>query len=368
MKVQEGTLPASNKKIVLVLDDNYEPIQPIQRYLRYLEDLGRSPNTIISYARNLKIYWEFLRDNHLNWYEVKLDNLADFIYWLRSPEPGAIPLHSEQAVRSERTVNHILTTVCSFDAFHARLGNIEGADPYTYKSPGKRSYKPFLYGIAKTKEVKSKLLKIKEPKKFPGCLTSQQVKQLVEACNTLRDKFLVCLLYETGMRLGEALGLRHEDIHSSGENEIVVVPREDNYNSARAKSKHERSIHVPKELMSLYSAYLVEEYPEDIDSDYVFVNCWDGEIGIPLKPSIVKKLFQRLQKKTGIKVSPHLLRHTHATELIRQGWDMAHVQKRLGHADVQTTINTYIHLTNQDMKEEYQKYLETRENNQNASR
>jgi len=55
-------------------------------------------------------------------------------------------------------------------------------------------------------------------------------------------------------------------------------------------------------------------------------------------------LFKRLAKKTGIKASPHLMRHSHATELIRAGWDMAHVQKRLGHANIQTTINTYVHL------------------------
>ncbi len=71
----------------------------------------------------------------------------------------------------------------------------------------------------------------------------------------------------------------------------------------------------------------------------------------------------RLSKKTSIQLTPHLLRHTHATELIRAGWDLAHVQKRLGHADIQTTINTYIHLTDEEMQIEYQTYLETRENN-----
>jgi len=95
--------------------------------------------------------------------------------------------------------------------------------------------------------------------------------------------------------------------------------------------------------MKLYSNYLIEEYPED--SDYVFVNCWDGEIGQPLEYGATNGLFKRLAKKTGIKASPHLMRHSHATELIRAGWDMAHVQKRLGHANIQTTINTYVHLT-----------------------
>jgi len=85
-----------------------------------------------------------------------------------------------------------------------------------------------------------------------------------------------------------------------------------------------------------------------------------GEIGTPLKYKTVDSLFRRLSKKMNTKVTPHLLRHTHATELIRAGWDMAYVQKRLGHKDIQTTINTYIHLTDKDLIEEYQKYLQSR--------
>jgi len=54
------------------------------------------------------------------------------------------------------------------------------------------------------------------------------------------------------------------------------------------------------------------------------------------------------------------MRHSHATELIRAGWDMAHVQKRLGHANIQTTINTYVHLTDDDLQQEYA-YLQRRE-------
>ncbi|MDJ0535658.1 MAG: tyrosine-type recombinase/integrase [Xenococcaceae cyanobacterium MO_207.B15] len=74
----------------------------------------------------------------------------------------------------------------------------------------------------------------------------------------------------------------------------------------------------------------------------------------------VDSLFRRLRKKTGIYVTAHLLRHSHATNLVRAGWDMSYVQKRLGHSDIQTTINTYVHLLDDDLKAEYQKYLEQR--------
>lgn len=84
-------------------------------------------------------------------------------------------------------------------------------------------------------------------------------------------------------------------------------------------------------------------------------------IGLPITYRTIDNLFRRLSKKTEIQVNPHLLRHTHATELIRAGWDMSYVQKRLGHADIQTTINTYIHLSDEDLMEEYNKYIAKRE-------
>ncbi|MDT9071361.1 tyrosine-type recombinase/integrase, partial [Escherichia coli] len=68
------------------------------------------------------------------------------------------------------------------------------------------------------------ILKLKEPKRIPEILTANQVRQLYMVCNSLRDKLLVLMLYETGMRIGECLGLRHEDI-KSWDKTVNVVPR-----------------------------------------------------------------------------------------------------------------------------------------------
>jgi integrase/recombinase XerD len=362
MLVQEGRLPNSTRPIWLVLDDNYQPIEPITAYLRYLDSLEKSPNTVRTYAYNLKLYWEFLHHQQLHWQEVNLEQLADFIHWLRNPQPaGVMSIQPQTSNRTEKTINHALNTVSMFYEFHIRLGQVQGVTTHTYQVQPGRKFKPFLHHISKGKEVKTRLLRIREPKTFPGCLSAEQVKELLSGCHRIRDKFLICLLYETGMRIGEVLGLRHEDIRSQGVNEIHVIPRADNINSSSAKSGVPRVLHVSKELLKLYSSYLIEEYPDDIDCDYVFVNCWDGEIGKPMRYGSVEGLFKRLEKKTGIKVNPHLLRHTHATELIRAGWDMAHVQKRLGHSSIQTTINTYVHLTEDDLRQEYDKYLATKE-------
>ncbi|BDA69113.1 integrase family protein [Rivularia sp. IAM M-261] len=357
MKVQRIKLPSNGKNTWILIDDNYLPINPVNNYLRHLESIEKSPNTVSNYAYHLKLLWEFIQDSKFDWREINQSYLANFILWLRSPNPRIISIQQQEAKRTERTINTILSAVYNFYEFHKRNGTVNSVDAYRYINPANRKYKPLLYEMSKNKAVRTKLLKLKEPKVFPGILNLEQIKQLVDCCHSQRDKFLVMLLYETGMRIGEALGLRHEDINSvAGKNEIRIVTRNNNFNNARGKSRNERILQVPGSLMKLYSSYIINEYP-DVDSDYVFVNIWKSEAGSPMQYSTVTGLFKKLKKQTGIKINAHLFRHTHASELIKSGIDMAYVQKRLGHSSIQTTINTYVHLNDDDMREAYEKYL-----------
>lgn len=81
----------------------------------------------------------------------------------------------------------------------------------------------------------------------------------------------------------------------------------------------------------------------------------------PLCYPAAKILFIILSKKCEFYVRPHMLRHTHATSLVGAGWDMALVQKRLGDASVQTTINTYTHIDTKQMKDAFKSYLSKKE-------
>ena len=79
------------------------------------------------------------------------------------------------------------------------------------------------------------------------------------ACEHSRDRFLVALLSETGMRIGQALGLRHGDFVSR-DLAVHIVPRKDNANGARTKTRYESVIPISVPLARLYSAYMFEEY------------------------------------------------------------------------------------------------------------
>ncbi len=359
MKVQRVRYPDDGEVSWLVLDNDYLPIAPIHQFLRYLENVEKSPNTIRAYAYHLKLYWEFLTGTRRDWTQIRLGDLADFVHWLRDPQPGTLPLGPRESKRRETTINAILTAVTSFYEFHQRDGRAGELAIYREAFIPNRRYKNFLYHLSKRKPVRTRLVQLKAAKRLARTLTPAQVQQLIAACPRYRDQFLLCLLYDTGMRIGQALGLRHQDV-VSWENEIRVIPRFDNANRARAKGFEPYTVHVAPRLMRLYSDYLVYEFDE-IESDYVFVNLWGGRIGEPMTYANVVDLFRRLAKKTGIAVHPHLLRHTHATELIESGWDAALVQRRLGHADVQTTVNTYTHLSDRALKEAHRRFAAGRE-------
>lgn len=373
MKVQRIQIPRSNhgdlingnpQYSYLVLGDDYLPIKPVREYIKYLENGEKSPFTIRSYAYHLMLLFEFLEYKNIQWESVKFLDLSEFIKWLRFPpsssSPQVIDFHKvEKASRSEKTVNTIIAAVVAFYEYHARLGKVELPIVHEWRTPyGNANYKPLLYHISKGKPQKRSLLKLKEPKTKPPTLTAEEINQLVETCTHLRDRFLICLLAESGMRVGQVLGLRHSDVRSF-DNIIKIVPRNDNVNGARSKTDTEFEIDVSVDLMRLYADYLIYEFG-DIESDYVFVNLWGGDIGRPMSYNAVKDLFNRLKQKTGINVYPHIFRHTHATDLLRDKWDSAYVQKRLGHKSVMTTINIYSHISSEDLKIAHGEYLERR--------
>ena len=109
------------------------------------------------------------------------------------------------------------------------------------------------------------------PGKLPRVLTVAEAQAILDACDHLRDRFLLAVLWDAGVRIGEALGLRHEDI-SAAEQSVTIVPR-DNDNRARSKSREQRTVPVGAQIIRLYADYLHGEYG-DLDSDYVFVNFW----------------------------------------------------------------------------------------------
>lgn len=347
--VQRIVVPDSKERS-WVLFDRGRPVLAANHYLLYLHHLGRSPNTVRAYAHHLQAFSTFLNEDKRDWTTLNLTELAHFVAWLRRPET------SNNRPRSNTTINTILAAVSSFYEYHDRMG-IETPISRSRRFGAKSPYKPLLHHISRNGSLRRAVMQVRATRRLPRVFSAQEVQALINACGRRRDRLLVSLLYESGMRIGQALGLRHADIRSY-DGEIDIVPRE-NSNGALAKTRSPYTVHVSKELMELYADYLVHEYQETTH-DYVFVNCWGGRVGAPMSYGVVIDLFRRLSARTGLHATPHMFRHTHATDLLRAGWDAAYVQRRLGHTQIQTTINTYVHLSVGDMGKMFARYQQER--------
>ncbi|MCA0403574.1 MAG: site-specific integrase [Proteobacteria bacterium] len=358
MKVQKIKLNAYDYSW-LVLDNNHLPVKPITDFIRYLNNVDKSPFTVRSYAYHLKLFWEFLELKQIDWTKINLSSLSSFVGWLRELKDASkvIDLIEDNSARKPATINVILGCISSFYRFHNQLGNTNVTITEPKSLPGNR-YKALLHHAFKNKPAQRRIISVRQIKELPKLITEEQFIQLNNATSNFRDKFLLWLLFETGLRIGQALSLRHEDI-ICWNNEIRTKYRMDNTNHVRNKSHRPNTLHVSSNLMSLYSEY-VNSLDQNKLNDYVFINLKTYE---SLSYPAVKKLFINLSEKCGFYARPHMLRHTHASALVGAGWDMALVQKRLGHVSVQTTIDTYTHIDTKQMKNAFKSYLSTRENN-----
>src|SRR5207302_5203750 len=99
-------------------------VEPIVRYLKYLERIGSARHTLRTYATSLRLYWEFQSQEHLNWQHITLDDLSQFVLWLKLPSGSlkVLPTSPVEQARSNRTINQTLTVVRSFRSEERRVG------------------------------------------------------------------------------------------------------------------------------------------------------------------------------------------------------------------------------------------------------
>jgi integrase/recombinase XerD len=266
-----------------------------------------------------------------------------------APAGNVIVLAGGSGARGPATVNRHLAGVFGFYDHHARTGLGVAAELVSWRRISRGSYKPFLHHVTKGRPIPVRPVKLHVPRHAPRTLEPEQIVAILAACEHLRDRFLLSLLAETGMRAGQALGLRHADFVSR-RREVHIVPRADNANRARAKLRSAAVVPVSAPLVRLYSEYMHAEYG-DTDSDYVFVNLFGGRIGAAMTYPAVNQLIGRIAARTGISFTAHMLRHSHATAMVRRGVPVEVVARLLTHRSPVTTSQTYVHLDTADVRE-----------------
>jgi integrase/recombinase XerD len=186
----------------------------------------------------------------LDWRTATLEDVAGYVAWLRLPPEGrdgrvqGLPSVAHHC--SAGSVNRKLAALTSLREFHARHGValagllVSMAPPGRGRSWSVTSFKPFLQHIVKHGEQRCRRIKLSSPQPRPRVLTTAEAQTILDGCGHLRDRLMFAVLLDTGMRFGEALGLRHEDLDIAG-CQVAVASRV-NDNRARVKGGRPRFI------------------------------------------------------------------------------------------------------------------------------
>jgi integrase/recombinase XerD len=292
--------------------------ESVERFLNYMTvERGVSPNTVAAYRNDLSQLVEYLdaRDQGANgpvpWDEV--DSQVVMAYVLELHGRGYSDATRARKVASAR----------SFFGFLVEE-DVIASDPTENLSVPRTG------------------------RSLPETLSVEEVEALLrtpdgDAPDALRDRAMLELLYATGMRVGELVAMDLDDMDL--EQEFV---------RCFGKGSKERLVPIHAQAVDTVTAYLVEGRPRlasRLSGQAAFLN----QRGDRLSRQGFWLILRGLTRRAGIqrKVSPHTLRHSFATHLLRGGAPLRHVQELLGHASI-TTTQVYTHLTSEHVREEYE--------------
>ncbi|MGH1755469.1 site-specific tyrosine recombinase XerD [Enterococcus hirae] len=290
--------------------------EEINDYLHYLTiERGLSLNTRKSYERDLLQYLHYLEDEQItSWQDVDRYVVINYLE----------KMHDEK--KAPTTVTRMITSLRRFHQF-LRQERLTDHDPMQH--------------IDTPKKVQ----------KLPSTLSLTEVERLIETPDTtknlgIRDRAILEVMYATGMRVSELVGLKLSDLHLS----LGLV-------QTLGKGDKERIIPLGDYAIQWLERYLDEARPllvANPSETHVFVN----HHGTGLSRQGIWKNLKQLVREAGInkEVTPHTLRHSFATHLLENGADLRTVQELLGHADISTT-QIYTHITKKRMTDVYKQHF-----------
>ena len=360
---------------VMLVEDDGEPIAVVSGFLRHLAARDCSPNTLVAYAYDLRHLWLFLADRGLAWQELRPRHALDLLGYLRAVSSRRPRQRLSLAVATRDaagpttqlapgTVNRILAAVSSFYEYALLAGLIETVNPIEQRPDPALArvanrHRPFMGSVSQQRPVR-RSVRVKTIQRVPRPLDDGQIEALLKELRSLRDRALILLMLQGGLRPGEALGLHLEDV-AYGRRRIVVRHRVDHPKGVRSKSRTERvvDLHEP-ETLAILSAYVVQERPTEAETPLVFLVGGHGHHRCePLSYPGLARFFARACERAGIReawVTPHALRHTHATRMWEGGMRELTLQKRLGHASPEST-RLYTRVSDPVVVAEYRRAL-----------
>jgi integrase/recombinase XerD len=187
------------------------------------------------------------------------------------------------------------------------------------------------------------------PRKLPKTLSCDEAQRLMAMPNLatptgLRDRCVLELMHRCGLRVSEACGLALRDVDWSA-GEIRIRPEV-------AKGGREAVVYLDAPALALLERWKIARRPYGAGHPHLFVCVRGDQRGDPLTRRGVYKMMRRRALKAGIEkpVWPHMLRHSYATELLGEGFNIEEVRKLMRHTDIRTT-SIYLHVRDDQLRE-----------------
>lgn len=285
----------------------------IKAFLEVLENEKHySRNTIISYQHDLELFYYFLKDKGIdNPINIDYPVIREFLNYLYNKK------------YSNRAIARHISSLRSFYKYLKKEKIIENNPMVLISNP----------------KVEKKLPKIVYSKELEALLSTPN-------CTTpigCRDALILEILYATGIRVSELVNIKLMDVDIS-QKEIRIL----------GKGSKERIVLYGNRCATLLENYLQNVrhllINEHYSSDYLLLS----KTGRPINTREIRYIIDNVVKQTGLKIhiSPHVLRHTFATDLLNNGADLRTVQQLLGHESLSTTT-IYTHITNERLRHVY---------------
>jgi len=289
------------------------PEDVLQSFLEFLSvEKGLSENTILSYGRDIKKFFQFIQRLKISFLDPGEDILGKFIR------------HTSRSGLSARSITRLISSLKSFYKFLVLDGVVKKNPALSLHSPKSMLSLP-------------KYLRVKEVER----LLSQPDEKDTRG---LRDKAMLELLYATGLRASELVLLRTKDINL-----------EDGFLICRGKGGKERIVPFGYSAVNALQKYLENARSRLMrrPCDFLFLT-YRGDA---FTRQGFWKLLKSYAQKANIasKISPHVLRHTFATHLLERGADLRSVQLMLGHSQI-TSTQIYTHVSRERLRRVYNKY------------
>ena len=285
-----------------------------REFLEYLEvQKGRSLRTIENYDRYLNRFLEFSKINSPS--EINDDLIHKYRLYLNRQKG------TENDNLKRKTQNYYLIALRMFLKYLARK-NIESLAPERIE-------------LARVGQRDLDLITEEELERLLNAPHENNIK-------SLRDKAIMELLFSTGLRVSELCSLNREHITDSKSDEFSI----------RGKGEKIRVVFLSDKAKTAIKNYLSKRTDTE---EALFVRISNSKFLIPnsrLTPRSIERIIKFYATKAGIskKVTPHIIRHCFATDLLRAGADLRSVQSLLGHSSI-TTTQIYTHVTDKQLRE-----------------